>query len=73
MALFSLAGTARGCTDVMDTAGMVGRGVPGVWDMGGYLGGLYRVLPQAIPGPIFNLFLRPGPTYGQMKLILSYL
>ena len=50
--------------------GAVGGGVPGVWDLGGYWEGLYRVPPGHLPGPIFNLILRLGPTYGQRKLIL---
>ena len=27
--------------------------------------------PQAIPGPIFSIYLALGPTYGQMKVILE--
>ena len=58
---------APACVDGHD-----GGGVPGV--VGGWVyrvgaGRGYTVYPgPAIPGPIFNLILRPGPTYGQMKL-----
>ena len=47
-------------------------GVPGVgWDLGGYLGGLYRYPSQAIPGPIFHIFKAKRPTHGQMKAFLE--
>ena len=36
-------------------------GVPGVWELGGYLGGLYRVLPTSHPRTIFNHILASGP------------
>ena len=39
-------------------------GIGWVWE--GYTG----THPATVPGPIFNLFLRLRPTYGQMKAIL---
>ena len=46
-------------------------GVPGVWDLGGWLGGLYRYpnIPSQDPY-LVNSSLK-APTYGQMKAILE--
>ena len=58
------------CTRVASGAALLGgAGVyPGCgmagWGPEGYYTGY---LPSTIPGPIFNLFLRLRPTYGQMK------
>ena len=58
----------------------VGGGVPGVWDEGGYLGGLYRVLPGTHPGPIFShiqliLASRPylRPNEANFQLFMRFL
>ena len=49
----------------------VGEGVPGVVGTVGSWVGTGGVLPgyppSQLPGPIFNLNLALGPTYGQMK------
>ena len=56
--IFNLAyRTAR----VAGSCGRGGRGVPGVWDEGGYREGLYRVLPGPSHGPIFSHILASGP------------
>ena len=71
-AIFSL-GHDRAAVLHADHVG--GRGVPGVVGSGDRVGtgrGTTGVLPRTIPGPIFNLNLRLGPTYGQMKLFLRF-
>ena len=47
----------------------VGRGgVPGVWeDWGGWVGAIPGTNPAPSQGPYIQLFLRQGPTHGQMK------
>ena len=46
----------------------VGGGVPGVgYGWVGLEGAIPVPHPGTIPGPIFNIFKRLGPTYGQMK------
>ena len=45
-------------------------GVPGVGWEAGWPGGCYTGYPgPAIPDPIFNIYLRLGPTHGRMKAI----
>ena len=52
----------------------VGReGVPGVGDEGGYGRGYTGYPPDTLPGPYLVVYWPQGPTYGQMKLILSIL
>ena len=49
-----------------------GGGVPGVvrdgWVREGYTG----YPPRPSQGPIFNIYLKAGPTHGQMKAILRH-
>ena len=60
--------------------GVAGSGVQGCTRGGaGWVGtrvgtgeGYTGTQPGLLPGPIFNLILRQGPTYGQMKAILLY-
>ena len=68
------AGTVALTSAVYMLGGGWDRGVPGV--VGSWVGreGCYTgYQPSTIPGPIFNIFLRLGPTYGQMKAILRLL
>ena len=52
----------------MDDAVVSAGGVPGVGSWVGP-GGCYTGYPaQTLQDPIFSIFLRPGPTYGQMKV-----
>ena len=67
-ALFAQRHCTRGSTDVMGTTGMVGRGVPGVGRSGRVREGYTGYYPAAIPGPIFNIYLKTGPTHGRMNL-----
>ena len=52
-------------------------GVPGVWDDGWSVGGLYRVLPRHPPVPIFSTYLalRPylRPYEGNSELFMRFL
>ena len=49
----------------------VGGGVPGVVrDWGGREGAIPGTHPVPSLGPIFSIYLRLGPTYGQMKAFL---
>ena len=62
--------STRCSSDVRREAGEVYPGYGTVGGSGGYYTGYY-------PGPsqdtIFNIFLRPGPTHGRMKVNLKIL
>ena len=47
-----------------------GRGVPGVGRLGVAGRGYTGTQAQPSLGPIFNIYLRLGPTHGQMKVNL---
>ena len=70
--IYSVGLTARGYTCCCMTGG--GGGVYPGWGMAGWvLGGAIPVpYPDPSQDPIFNIFLRLGPTHGQMKVKLSY-
>ena len=53
------------------SSGMVGGGVPGVWDEGGVGRGYTGYPPDPPQDPYLVYFWLKDPTYGQMKAILE--
>ena len=69
MTIFSLAEHCRAWCRREHGTEVRGGGVPGVWDWVGPGGVLYRVLPDTLPGPIFDHIPEISPTHGRMKAI----
>ena len=68
-ALFSL---AEHRVQHLSVLGWPGGVYPG-WGVGGWAGrAIPGYYPAMLPGPIFNINLASGPTYGQMKGFSDY-
>ena len=50
--------SAAGSTDVHVTGWVGEGGVPGVWELGGYLEGYTGTLPDTLQDPYLTIFLR---------------
>ena len=65
--------TADGAAGQLSGGGCTRGGVAG-WGPGGCTGrAIPGYYPAAILGPIFSIYLRPGPTHGQMKAKFRFL